>query len=109
MDEDRVKLLIAAAAGAVLGIVTGYLLGHGWLNIVIWALMAQSLLAGRSIVIGLFVSPLPSPRRFPPPWSIEERDTCFVVKDKFEPMWSISDGRTSAQRRPQCLRGDLSG
>jgi hypothetical protein len=25
--------------------------------------------------------PMPSPRRFPPPWSIEEQDACFVVKD----------------------------
>jgi hypothetical protein len=24
---------------------------------------------------------MPSPRRFPPPWSIEELDACFVVKD----------------------------
>jgi hypothetical protein len=22
-----------------------------------------------------------SPRHFPPPWSVEELDTCFVVKD----------------------------
>ena len=22
-----------------------------------------------------------SPRRFPPPWSVEELDSCFVVKD----------------------------
>jgi hypothetical protein len=36
--------------------------------------------AGRSIVIGLFVS-VHAPRRFPPPWSVEELETCFVVKD----------------------------
>ena len=24
---------------------------------------------------------MPSPRRFPPPWSVEELDACFVVKD----------------------------
>jgi hypothetical protein len=24
---------------------------------------------------------MPSPRRFPPPWSIEERQESFVVKD----------------------------
>jgi len=29
MDEDRVELLIAAVIGALLGITTGYLLGHG--------------------------------------------------------------------------------
>jgi hypothetical protein len=22
-----------------------------------------------------------SPRRFPPPWSVEEQDACFVVRD----------------------------
>src|SRR4249919_3434587 len=37
-------------------------------------------------------------RRFPPPLSVEELETCFVVKDKVEPMWSIRDNRTSAQR-----------
>jgi hypothetical protein len=26
----------------------------------------------------LFVN---APRRFPPPWTIEELDTCFVVRD----------------------------
>jgi hypothetical protein len=24
---------------------------------------------------------MPSPRRFPPPWSIEESSTCFIVPD----------------------------
>jgi hypothetical protein len=24
---------------------------------------------------------MPAPRRFPPPWSIEERQACFIVKD----------------------------
>jgi hypothetical protein len=51
----RAELRVAAIAGAVLGIVTGYSLGHGWFNMVIWALIAQSLSAGRFIVIGLFV------------------------------------------------------
>ena len=23
-----------------------------------------------------------TPRRFPPPWSVEERDACFFVKDR---------------------------
>jgi hypothetical protein len=23
-----------------------------------------------------------SPRRFPPPWSVEETDACFIVRDK---------------------------
>jgi hypothetical protein len=24
---------------------------------------------------------MPSPRRFPPPWMIEETDACFIVRD----------------------------
>ena len=24
---------------------------------------------------------MPSPRRFPPPWSVEETDACFIVRD----------------------------
>jgi hypothetical protein len=24
---------------------------------------------------------LPAPRRFPPPWSVDEQDACFVVRD----------------------------
>ena len=33
----------------------------------------------------------------------------FVMKDNVERMWSITGSRTSAQRRPQCLRGRTSG
>jgi hypothetical protein len=25
---------------------------------------------------------MPEPRRFPPPWSVEETDACFIVRDK---------------------------
>ena len=25
---------------------------------------------------------MPSPRRFPPPWTVEETDACFIVKDR---------------------------
>jgi len=40
---------------------------------------------------------------------IEElNDASFIVKDNVERM-SITGGRTSVQRRPQCLRGDLCG
>lgn len=39
INPDRVELLIAALIGAVLGIVTGVLLEHGWVNILIWALV----------------------------------------------------------------------
>jgi hypothetical protein len=24
---------------------------------------------------------VPEPRRFPPPWSVEETDACFIVRD----------------------------
>jgi len=24
---------------------------------------------------------MPSPRRFPPPWTVEDLDACFIVKD----------------------------
>jgi hypothetical protein len=24
---------------------------------------------------------MPSPRRFPPPWSVEETDACYIVRD----------------------------
>jgi hypothetical protein len=27
---------------------------------------------------------MPSPRRFPPPWSIEESSACFIVRDHDE-------------------------
>jgi len=43
-------------------------------------LSARLLSAGRSIVIGLFGSCF-MPRPFPPRWSIEETDACFIVRD----------------------------
>jgi len=46
MDEDRVKLLIAAVIGALLGITTGYLLGHGWVHTFIWALIGAVVVSG---------------------------------------------------------------
>jgi hypothetical protein len=27
------------------------------------------------------IANMPSPRRFPPPWTVEELDACFVVSD----------------------------
>jgi uncharacterized membrane protein len=44
--EGRVALLVAALAGAALGIVTGYSLGHGWFNILIWALIGAVVVSG---------------------------------------------------------------
>jgi uncharacterized membrane protein YeaQ/YmgE (transglycosylase-associated protein family) len=43
---DRAELRVAAIAGAVLGIVTGYSLGHGWFNMLIWALIGAVVVSG---------------------------------------------------------------
>ena len=29
----------------------------------------------------LYCRPMPAPRRFPPPWSVEETDACFIIRD----------------------------
>ena len=29
----------------------------------------------------LALAPMASPRRFPPPWTVDETDACFIVKD----------------------------
>ena len=59
--NQPIELLVAAVTGAVLGIVTGYALGHEGLGIYLSGhSLAQSLLAGRSIVIGFFVSACPA-------------------------------------------------
>jgi hypothetical protein len=43
--------------------------------------LVQSSSAGWFIVYGLFVS-VSSPRPFPPPWTVEDLGSCFVVKDR---------------------------
>jgi hypothetical protein len=52
---------------------------------------------------------MPTPRRFPPPWSVEE-EPCFVVKDNVGPIWSISVSRygqlVTGKHRP---KGDRNG
>ena len=45
-DQDRAELQVAAIIGAALGVVTGYLLGHGWLNILIWGLIGAVVVSG---------------------------------------------------------------
>jgi uncharacterized membrane protein YeaQ/YmgE (transglycosylase-associated protein family) len=44
--EDQVGLLVATLAGAVLGIITGGALEHGWFNMLIWALIGAVVLGG---------------------------------------------------------------
>jgi uncharacterized membrane protein YeaQ/YmgE (transglycosylase-associated protein family) len=46
MYPDRTELQVAAVIGAVLGVVTGYLLGHGWFNILIWGLVGAVVVSG---------------------------------------------------------------
>jgi len=82
-DPDRAKLQVAAVIGAVLGIVTCYVVGSGWIGILLCKLigatapllvtwleadgspyfsmrsLARSSSAGRSINFGLFVSECP--------------------------------------------------
>ena len=60
---DRLRLLIAVTFGAALGFTNGY--SHGWFNI-LWALIGAVVVAGRSIVIGLFGSAAAS--RVTQPW-----------------------------------------
>jgi hypothetical protein len=43
--------------------------------------LLESLNGGRSTVSPLAMPAAVKPRRFPPPWSVEELKACFVVKD----------------------------
>ena len=54
INPDRVGLLIAALVGAALGIVTGYLLEHGWFNILIWALIGAVIVSGAAYCFRAF-------------------------------------------------------
>jgi hypothetical protein len=46
MDPDRAKLQVAAVIGALLGIVTGYVVGHPLYGILIWGLIGAVVVAG---------------------------------------------------------------
>jgi hypothetical protein len=56
MDPDRAKLQVAAVVGAVLGIITGYLLGHGWVLTIIWALIGAVVVSGMVYCLRAFRS-----------------------------------------------------
>jgi uncharacterized membrane protein YeaQ/YmgE (transglycosylase-associated protein family) len=45
-NQDRTELQVAAVIGALLGIITGYLLGHGWGLTIIWALIGAVVVSG---------------------------------------------------------------
>jgi uncharacterized membrane protein YeaQ/YmgE (transglycosylase-associated protein family) len=45
-NQDRTELQVAAVVGALLGIITGYLLGHGWVLTIIWALIGAVVVSG---------------------------------------------------------------
>jgi F0F1-type ATP synthase assembly protein I len=55
IDPDRVELQVAAVVGAVLGIVTGYLVGSGgWFIMLIWALIGAVVGSGLVYCLRVF-------------------------------------------------------
>ena len=68
-DPDRVKLQVAAVIGAVLGIVTYYVVGSRWLAVLLCALIGAVHGPVTCYVVG----------GYSPPWSVEQLDACFVV------------------------------
>jgi len=56
MDSDRAKLQVAAVVGALLGIVTGYVLGKPLLGILIWALIGAVVVSGTAYCLRAFRS-----------------------------------------------------
>ena len=110
-DPDRVKLQVAAVIGAVLGIVTYYVVGSRWLAVLLCALIGavhgpvtcyvvgggwigvRSSSAGRSINFGFSVSECLPLVGFPPPWSVEE-----LIENST--LWS--DGKWRKPPRPKC-------
>ena len=50
---------------------------------------------------------MPSPRRFPPPWTIEELDECFVVIDSAEQKLAyVYFGKSQGADQPKLLTKD---
>jgi hypothetical protein len=54
IDPDRAKLLLAAVAGALLGVVTGSVAGKPLLGILIWALIGAVVFSGVVYCLGFF-------------------------------------------------------
>jgi len=55
IDPDRVELQVAAVVGAVLGIVTGYLVGSGgWFIMLIWVLIGAVVGSGLVYCLRVF-------------------------------------------------------
>jgi len=54
IKPDQVELLVAAVTGAVLGIVTGYVLGHERLGILTWALIGAVVISGAAYCYRFF-------------------------------------------------------
>ena len=55
-----------------------------------------------------FIASVPSARRFPPPWTIDEaNDACFIVRDNTGRRSAISISRMSpaGDQRPSCSPG----
>ena len=93
---DQARLFFAVAFGALLGFTSGLDRSGGSLagleacgSTYFARSSARSLWAGGSIIIGPLGNAL-MPRRFPPPWSVEELDACFVVT-----VWQLGRGNPS--------------
>jgi hypothetical protein len=52
--EDRAKLQGAAVVGALLGVVTGYMLGKPLFGILIWALIGAVVVCGAAYCLGAY-------------------------------------------------------
>ena len=70
--ENRSELLFSALAGAVFGVVSGYLVGSRGLGLLIWPLIFAGI---RKLAHAV-------PSSLPPPWTVEELSGAgFVIKD----------------------------
>jgi len=54
--EDRVELLFSAVAGAVFGVVSGYLIGSRGLGLLIWPLIFAGIVSGMVYCLRAFRS-----------------------------------------------------